>query len=68
MVLQACTPGERVQRIVGVRPGERLLLCAEGEAAVRAVLQRIDAIEALGIDPAQAAFAYLTCPPPAVPG
>ncbi|SEJ49639.1 Protein of unknown function [Variovorax sp. OK212] len=58
MVLQACTPGERMQRIAGVRPGAQLLLRAEGENAVQAVLQRIDAIEALGIDPSQTAPAY----------
>lgn len=58
MVLQACTPGERMQRIAGVRPGAQLLLRAEGEAAMKAVLQRIDAIEALGFDPSQAAPAY----------
>lgn len=58
MVLQACTPDERMQRIAGVRPGAQLLLRAEGEAAVQAVLQRIDAIEALVIDPASAAPAY----------
>ncbi|WP_439607023.1 DUF2840 domain-containing protein [Hydrogenophaga sp.] len=58
MLLQACTPGERMQRIAGIRPGARLLLCAEGEARVQAVLQRIDAIEALVIDPASAAPAY----------
>lgn len=58
MVLQACTPGERMQRITGVRPGAQLLLRAEGETAVQAVLQRIDAIEALAIDPSQAAPAY----------
>lgn len=49
MVLQACTPGEHMQRMAGIRPGARLLLCAEGEARVQAVLQQIDAIEALGI-------------------
>lgn len=58
MVLQACTSGERMQRIAGIRPGASLLLHAEGEARVRAVLQRIDAIEALAIDPATAAPAY----------
>jgi hypothetical protein len=58
MVLQACTPGERMQRIAGVRPGAQLLLRAEGEIAVQAVLQRIDAIEALAMDPTQAAPAY----------
>ncbi len=58
MVLQACTPGERMQRIAGVRPGAQLLLGAEGETAVQAVLQRIDAVEALAIDPSRAAPAY----------
>ncbi|MGJ7546259.1 DUF2840 domain-containing protein [Variovorax sp. LT1R16] len=58
IVLQARTPGERMQRIAGVRPGAQLLLCAEGEASVQAVLQQIDAIEALAIDPTQAAPAY----------
>ena len=49
MVMQACTPLDDVQRIPGVRPGARLLLHAEGDGQVRAVLERIDAIEALGI-------------------
>jgi hypothetical protein len=31
MVLQACSPLDAVQRIAGIRPGARLLLCAEGE-------------------------------------
>ena len=38
--------------------GWRLLLHAEGEQSVRAVLARIDAIEALGIVPAGASPAY----------
>lgn len=58
MVLQACAPCESMQRIAGVRPGAQLLLCAEGEARVQAVLRRIDAIEALFIEPARAAPAY----------
>ena len=49
MVMQACTPLDAMQRIPGVQPGARLLLHAEGDKAVRAVLERIDAIEALGI-------------------
>jgi hypothetical protein len=49
MVMQACTPLDATQRIPGVLPGARLLLHAEGEPAVRAVLAQIDAIEALGI-------------------
>ncbi|MDU5676132.1 MAG: DUF2840 domain-containing protein, partial [Pseudomonas aeruginosa] len=48
MVMQAGTPLDDVQRIPGVWPGARLLLHAEGENAVRAVLERID-----GIDDAQ---------------
>ena len=58
MVMQACTPLDAAQRIQGVQPGARLLLHAEGENAVRAVLDRIDAIEALGIAPVAASPAY----------
>lgn len=49
MVMQACTPLDAVQRIPGVQPGARILLHAETEQKVRAVLEKIDAIEALGI-------------------
>ena len=58
MVMQACTPLHAMQRIFGVQPGARLLLHAEGENQVRAVLERIDAIEALGIAPSAASPAY----------
>lgn len=58
MVMQACTPLDAAQRIPGVQPGARLLLHAEGEQSVRAVLARIDAIETLGIAPAAASPAY----------
>jgi hypothetical protein len=58
MVMQACTPLDAAQRIPGVQPGARLRLHAEGENAVRAVLERIDAIEALGIAPGGASLAY----------
>ncbi|HBO3911617.1 DUF2840 domain-containing protein [Pseudomonas aeruginosa] len=58
MVMQACTPLDAVQRIPGVLPGARLLLHTEGDNTVRAVLERIDAIEALGIAPAAASPAY----------
>lgn len=58
MVLQACTPQDEAQRIPGVLPGARLLLHAEGEPAVRAVLAQLDAIEALGIAPADVSPAY----------
>lgn len=58
MVLQACTPLDAVQRIAGIQPGARLLLCAEGELQVQSVLPQIDAIEALDIDPASTSPAY----------
>ncbi|RQG19724.1 hypothetical protein IPC228_29490 [Pseudomonas aeruginosa] len=52
------TPLDGAQRIPGVQPGARLLLHAEGENPVRAVLARIDAIEALGIAPVGVSPAY----------
>ena len=58
MVVQAATPLDALQRIPGVQPGACLLLHAEGDANVRAVLERIDAIEALGIVPTAASPAY----------
>ena len=58
MVMQAGPPLDAMQRIPGVWPGARLLLCAEGDKAVRAVLECIDAIEALGIAPDSASPAY----------
>ena len=51
-------PLDAAQRIPGVQPGARLLLHAEGDGQVRAVLERIDAIEARGIAPADASPAY----------
>ena len=58
MVMQACTPLDAVQRIPGVQPGARLLLHAEGEQKVHAVLARIDAIEARGIGAIDVSPAY----------
>ena len=58
MVMQACTPLDEAQRIPGVQPGARLLLHAVGENQVRAVLERIDAIEALVIASAAVSPAY----------
>ena len=58
MVMQACTPLDAAQRIPGVLPGARLLLNAEGEPAVRAVLARIDAIEALAFAAIDVSPAY----------
>ncbi|NKI70246.1 DUF2840 domain-containing protein [Collimonas pratensis] len=58
MVMQACTPLDSVQRIPGIQPGARLLLHAEGERQVQAVLSLIDAIEALGIASIDVSPAY----------
>ena len=58
MVMQACTPLDAVQRIPGVHPGARILLHAEGERQMQAVLSLIDAIEALGIDLIDVSPAY----------
>ena len=58
MVLQACMPLDVMQRIVGVHPGARLLLRAEGERQVQPVLEQMDAIEALGVDLAAVSPAY----------
>jgi len=58
MVMQACTPLDTVQRIPGVQPGARLLLHVEGEKKMRAVLARLDAIEALGIAAIDVSPAY----------
>jgi hypothetical protein len=58
MVLQAPMPLEGAQRIAGVAPGACILLRADGEQQVKAVLEVIDAIEALGIGPAAVAVTY----------
>ncbi|KGA23311.1 transposase [Pectobacterium brasiliense] len=58
MLMQAATPLDDMQRIPGVQPGACLLLHAEGDASVRAVLERIDGIEALGIAAIDVSPAY----------
>jgi hypothetical protein len=58
MVLQACSPLDDIQRIAGIQPGARLLLCAEGEQQVQSVLPQIDATETLGIDQTAVSPAY----------
>lgn len=57
-VMQACTPLDAMQRLPGVWPGARLLLHAEGERPVRAVLEWIDTIEAHGIAACDLSPAY----------
>lgn len=58
MVLQAPVSFDSAQLIAGVSPGARILLRADGERQVKAVLEVIEAIEALGIDPAAIAITY----------
>jgi Protein of unknown function (DUF2840) len=58
MVLQACTPWDGMRRIAGIQPGAHLLLHAQGAQNVQSVLQQIDTIEALGIDPVAVSPAY----------
>jgi hypothetical protein len=54
-ILRAVAPGERYVTVPYVRPGGESLLRVAGWPKVEKVLQAIDAIEALGIDPADAA-------------
>lgn len=58
LVLQACTLCEPMQRFPGIDPGASVLLRAEGPREARAILPKIDAIAALGIDPANASPTY----------
>lgn len=58
MVLQAPTSLDGAQRIAGVVPGARMLLCGNGERQVKEVLAVIDVMERLGIDPAVVALTY----------
>ena len=58
MVLQAPMPFEGAQRVAGVVPGARILLRADGEFQVKAVLVIVDNIEASGIDPITVAVTY----------
>ncbi len=51
-VLRAGRHGEPMQTVPFVRPGGDILLKVEGWPKVERVLQMIDAIEAIGIDPA----------------
>jgi len=58
MVLQAPMPSDGAQRIAGVVPGARILLRADGEGQVKAVLAVIDGMESLGLDPCTVAVTY----------
>jgi len=54
-ILRAVVPGQPFITVPDVRPGGQSLLRLSGWPKVEKVLQAIDAIEALGIDPADAA-------------
>jgi hypothetical protein len=54
-ILRAIAPRERCSTVPQVRPGGESLLRLAGWSKVEKVLQAIDAVEALGIDPADAA-------------
>jgi hypothetical protein len=57
-ILRAVAPGQRCATVPYVRPGGELLLRLSSWPKVERVLQIVDAIEALGIDPADAAPDY----------
>src|SRR6202022_5033720 len=54
-ILRAVAEGERYPTVPGVRPGGEILLRLAGWRKVVRVLEAIDIVEALGIDPADAA-------------
>ena len=53
--MRAIEPGAAYQTLPFVRPGGEILLKIEGWPKVEKVLQHIDAVEAAGIDPCNAA-------------
>lgn len=57
-IVRAITPGEAYQTLPFVRPGGDILLKVEGWPKVEHVLHLADAIEAIGVDPADAAPDY----------
>ena len=57
-ILRAVDFGQRCSTVPYVRPGGDILLRLSGWSKVERVLQIIDAVEALGIDPADAAPDY----------
>jgi hypothetical protein len=53
-ILRAATPAQPYSTIPYVRPGGEILLRISGWPKVERVLQAIDAVEAVGVDPAEA--------------
>lgn len=54
-ILRAVAPGSAYQTLPFVRPGGEILLRVEGWPKVEGVLRHVDAVEAIGIDPAEVA-------------
>ena len=54
-ILRAVKPGQRCSTVPYIRPGAEILLRLAGWPKVEKVLQAIDAVETLGIDPAEVA-------------
>jgi hypothetical protein len=54
-IVRAVVPGERCTTAPFMRPGGEIFLSIKSWPTVERVLQAIDAVEALGIDPADAA-------------
>lgn len=54
-ILEAVLPATSLASVPGVRPGAAILLRLDGWPRVMQALQAIDAVEALGIDPAEVA-------------
>jgi len=57
-IVRAVAPGERYQTLPFVRPGGEILLRVHGWPKVERALRFIDQVDALGIDPAEAAPDY----------
>jgi Protein of unknown function (DUF2840) len=57
-ILRAAIPGQRYSTVPWITPGGESLLRLSGWPKVERVLQLIDAVEALSIDPAEAAPDY----------
>ena len=57
-IIKAVGPGQRCATVPYVRPGGEILLRLSGWPKVERALQIVDAVEALGIDPADAAPDY----------
>jgi len=57
-ILRAVTPGQRYSTVPWITPGGDSLLRLSGWPKVERVLQLIDVVEALGVDPADAAHDY----------